>query len=179
MAQDITFDYKPIDIHTANHSNPEDAISGSASLQLLSELRGIDQDLTRMAQTFGDEQRVLGEYLQKLNSKIDLVARHSIFAGTSARHGERVSISEGGVGFRCERALYKGNFLVLQIIFLPSYTPVVVFAQVTRCDAEADSYSVAAVFYRLKDANRQELARQVLKAQSNQRECATTSEKNL
>lgn len=180
IQHDLIFNYKPIDAHTAEHSEPESAVDRSASVQLLSELRRIDTELAYTAKALKDQHRLLADYLQKLSNKVDLIARHSIFAGApDKQHAERISISEGGVAFLCERALYKGNFLVLQIIFLPGYTPVIVFAQVSRCDAEADKYRVAAEFHRLRESDRQELAKQMLKAQASQRKRLLTPEKKL
>lgn len=177
--QDIIFDFKLIDVHTAEQGKPETAIDGSTSMQLLSELRQIDKELQQTCKVLTDKQRLLGDYLNKLNSKIDLIVRHSIFAVRPDNHTAQVSISEGGVAFQCDRALYKGNFLVLQIIFLPTYVPVIVFAQVTRCDAEGDQHRVAAAFYRLRESDRQELAKQVLKAQVRQRQRVTHPEKKI
>jgi hypothetical protein len=63
----------------------------------------------------------------------------------------------------------------LQIIFLPSYTPVITFAQVARCDAEGGHYQIAAEFYRLRELDRQELAKQILQVQINQRKRAANA----
>lgn len=180
IQHDLIFEYKPVDVHTAERGEPEGAVERSASMQLLSELRRVDREIAQAASVLKDQHRLFGDYLQKLNAKIDLIARHSVFASIPEKQqAETVSISEGGVAFLCERALYKGNFLVLQIIFLPGYTPVVVFAQVSRCDAEGDKYRVAAEFHRLRESDRQELAKQMLKAQADQRKRLSTPEKKL
>lgn len=177
--QDIIFDFKPVDVHTAEHSAPEQSIGGDTSMQLLSDLRRIDKELQTTGKVLTGKQRLLGDYLNKLNSKIDLIARHSIFAARPENQTVQVSIGEGGIAFECDRALYKGNFLVLQIIFLRGYTPVIVFAQVTRCDAKKGKYLIAAAFHRLRDHDRQELAKQVLKAQISERRLVTDPENKI
>ena len=177
--QDVIFDFKTVDIHTAEQNAPENAINDGPSMLMLAELRRLDRDLQRISTFLNDKQRLLGDYLQKLNAKIDLIARHSLFASKAEQKTARVSIGEGGIAFDSERAIYKGNFLVLQIIFLPSYTPVITFAQVTRCDAAGSTYRIAAEFYRLQDSDRQELAKHVLKAQVSQRKRGSTSENNI
>jgi PilZ domain len=179
IEHDIVFDFKPVDIRTGEHGDPEAAMDASTSMHLLSELRRIDKDLQTLTPMVADKQRLLGDYLVKLNSKIDLLARHTLFAAQAEHHTKRVSLSEGGVAFECDRALYKGNFLVLQIIFLPSYTPVITFAKVSRCDAGGDLYHIAAEFHRLRDPDRQELAKQVLRAQVQQRKSATKPETKI
>lgn len=176
---DLIFDFRPVDNHTAEEQEPESAIDDSVALNMVAELRKIDREAQQMLKLISDKQRLLGDYLQKLSQKIDLVARHSLFSSGLKNSPERINISEGGVAFRSDRALYKGNFLVLRMIFLPSYTPVIVFASVNRCVEEGDDgYRIGATFHRLREQDRQELARQILKAQVSNRKRSSTSESN-
>jgi len=176
---DLIFDFRLIDNHTAEDGEPEQAIGEGVALHLVAELRRIDREAQQLLKIITDKQRLLGDYLQKLNQKIDLIARHSMFATGDGSGTERVNISEGGVAFRSDRALYKGNFLVLRMIFLPSYTPVIVFASVSRCVEEGDDgYRVGAKFHRLREQDRQELARQIIKAQVSHRKRSSTPENN-
>jgi hypothetical protein len=176
---DLIFDFRLVDNHTAEEQEPENVINDGAALHLVTELRRIDREAQQLLKIIADSQRLLGDYLQKLSQKIDLVARHSLLASGTHSSTERVNISEGGVLFRSDRALYKGNFLVLRMIFLPSYTPVIVFASVNRCVEEGDNgYRVGATFHRLREQDRQELARQILKAQASHRKRSSISENN-
>jgi hypothetical protein len=176
--QDVIFDFRQVDTHTAEHLEPEQAVDDGVAMQLVAELRRIDRDAQQLLKIVTDKQRLLGDYLQKLNNKIDLIARHAVFAAGPNSQTLRLNISEGGVAFSSDRALYKGNFLVLRMIFLPSYTPVIVFAVVARCESDKDSFRIATKFHRLRDQERQELARQILKAQVSNRKKGITSEKN-
>ncbi len=173
---DLIFDFRLVDTHTADHADPERAMDDGVAMHLVAELRRIDREAQQLLKIIGDKQRVLADYLQKLNNKIDLIARHSLFAANAGGQATRLNISEGGVAFLSNRAVYKGNFLILRMIFLPSYTPVIVFGVVSRCESEADGYRIAAQFHRLRDQERQELARQILKAQVNHRKKGTTLE---
>lgn len=177
IQQEVLFECKPVDNHTAKQGTPEEALGASRPMQQLEELRRIDKDLQLLGAAICEKDRLLGDYLHKLNQKIDTIAHRDIFA-PAVEHElpAELSISESGVAFSYERALYVGNYLILQIIFLPSYTPVLVFARVTRCDADGKHYRVAAEFFRLRDSNRQELAKHVLKAQVSQRKRANTPE---
>lgn len=178
-SQEVLFDFKTVDTRSAEQGQAAAAFTDSRPAPMLEELRRLDKELQQLGSLLSAEQRLLGDYLHKLNSKIDVVARYSIFATESDSKVSVLSISEGGVSFICDRALYKGNFLALRIIFLPSYTPVVVFARVTRCDAQDGHHRVAAEFHRLKETDRQEIAKQVLRSQISERERAITSENTL
>lgn len=174
--QEVIFDYKQIDTHTVETRPPEEAIDGGTAMQLVRDLRQLDRDAQQLLDSIGEENRLLADYLTKLNTKTDLIARHCMFSAHQGHHATRLNISEGGVAFKGTKALYVGNFLVLRMIFLPSYTPVIVFAKVIRCESDGDEYRIAALFHDLADQDRQELARQVMKAQVSQRK-RTSSEK--
>lgn len=177
VQQEVIFDFKPIEPHTAEYKEPEQTVGDGSSVSLLGELRRIDRDLHILGKALTEKERLIGDYLHKLNSKIDLIAHHSAFASDVKKPPTEVSLSEGGITFSCDQVLDTGSFLVLQIIFLPNYTPVIVFAQVSRCDPAGNRFSIAARFHRLRDSDRQELAKQVLKAQINQRKRDQATEK--
>lgn len=170
--QDVIFDFKLVDAFTAENDEPIAEFDDSVSLGLVNELRRLDHDSVQTLRTLSEQNRLLGDYLQTLSSKIDLLARHTLFAaeknmGDRAR--TRINLSEDGIAFLAERAVYKGNYLALRLIFLPNYVPVVVFAKVIRCEAKDSKYQVAAKFHRLADKERQELSRQILKTQVSQK----------
>jgi len=173
--QDVLFDYKVVDAFSAENDPPAIEFEDSVSLSLINELRRLDRDSVQTLRLLTEKNRLLGDYLQTLSNKIDLIARHTLFAQSSEageRPKTRINLSEEGVAFIAERAVYKGNFLALRLIFLPNYVPVVVFAKVIRCDAKDERYQVAAKFHRLSDKDRQELSRQILKTQVSQKKAA-------
>ncbi len=174
---DILFDCRPVDTFTANSATPEEAFDDSAVTGLVAELRRLDRDAAQKLKILAEKDHVLGDYLQLLSSKIDLIARQTLLAKSApdAHVPTRINLSEAGIAFKSDRAYYKGTFLIARLIFLPSYIPVVVFAEVIRCQNKAnpngdnednlDSYDVAARFHRLSEKDRQELSRQIIKAQ--------------
>lgn len=174
--QDVIFEYRSIDVHTAQNDEPEQAMGGGAGLDLIGELRRIDREAQQSLKILANKNRILGDYLQRMSQKIDLIARFSVFAHTPDSAPSRINLSEGGLAFKSDRTLYKGNFLVLRLIFLPTYTPVVVFANVTRCDPYKNGYQIAAQFHRLRDEDRQALAREILKSQVQARRRHTLKE---
>lgn len=174
---DVIFDFRPVDSDTAEHLEPETVLEQGEALALVTQLRRLDRETSQSLKILADKNRVLGDYLQKLNQKVDLIARYCAFASDASEASERINLSEGGLAFVCDRALYKGNYLAVRLIFLPSYAPVVVFARVTRCDPVDQRYRVAARFQRLPEAYRQELARQILKAQLKRPKIETETER--
>lgn len=171
ISQDVIFDYKLVEAYTAENDSPEVEFDDAVSLGLINELRRLDRDNAQTLRLLTEKNRLLGDYLQTLSSKIDLIARHTLFAQTGMARDKpktRINVSEDGIAFIAERAIYKGNYLALRMIFLPNYAPVVVFAKVIRCEPRDDQYQVAARFHRLADKDRQELSRQILKAQVTQ-----------
>lgn len=173
ISQDVIFDFKVVDAFSAEHDHPENAFEDAVSLNLLNELRRLDRDNVQTLRLLTEKNRLLGDYLQTLSSKIDLIARHALFSQHSNTNNQkptsRVNISEDGIAFLCDRALYKGNFLAVRLIFLPSYAPVITFAKVLRCTEKGEAYQVAAKFHQLSDLERQELSRQILRAQVSDR----------
>lgn len=174
--QDIMFEYRSADVHMVESDNPEAAFNDEISMQMISELRKIDRDANQTLKIISDKNRLLADYLQRLNHKIDLIARYSMFTAGSDCKTQRLNLSEEGIAFVSNKVLYKGNFLALRLIFLPSYIPVIIFAKVIRCQSEGNDHKVAAKFHQLKDNDRQILVRQVLKAQVNDRKQQNKSE---
>jgi len=175
--QDLIFDYKLVEAFAAENDTPEIEFDDSVSLNLMNELRRLDHDSLQTLRLLSEKNRLLGDYLQNLSSKIDLIARHSLFAQDSSAQDKpktRINLSEEGIAFIADRAVYKGNFLALRLIFLPHYAPVIVFAKVIRCEPKDSRYQVAAKFYRLANKDRQELSRQILRAQVSQKKTSGT-----
>lgn len=174
--QDVIFDYKVVDMNTVETREPEEAFDGGTALYLIGQMRKIDREAQKLLNVIAEKDRTTADYLSKLNSKVDLIARYGVLSNSRGHQVKRLNLSEGGVAFKGEKALYKDNLLVLRMIFLPSYTPVIVFAKVIRCEADGDTYRVAATFINLHELDRQELARQVIKTQASQRKRSTPSE---
>ncbi len=172
VSQDVFFDFKPVESYTAENENSDNEFGDVASLSLIDELRRLDRDNVQTLRILADKNHLLGDYLQTLNSKIDLIARHTMFAHDANAHNKvttRINLSEDGLAFLNERTLYKGSYIAVRLVFLPSYSPVVTFAKVLRCDQKNDRYQIAAKFHRLSDTDRQEISRQIMKVQVSSR----------
>ncbi len=168
ISQDIIFSFTPVDAFAADNDDAESAFEDAISLNLLHELKRLDRDSEKTLRFLTEKNRLLGDYLQTLSSKIDLMARHILFAQQSDQSHQptsRVNLSEDGIAFASDRALYKDSYIAVRLIFLPSYSPVLSHAKVLRCEQKDDAYQIAAKFYRMPDIERQELSKQILKAQ--------------
>ncbi len=168
ISQDVIFDFKTVESYAAENGEPDTEFDDAIALSLINELRRLDKDSVQTLRLLADKNRLLGDYLQTLSSKIDLIARHSLFAqdnDSKHRATTRINLSEDGLAFLSERAIYKDSYLTVRLIFLPTYTPVITYAKVLRCDQKNEQYQVAVKFHRMSDTDRQEVSRQVLRAQ--------------
>lgn len=176
ISQDVLFDFSQVDAFAAESQTPESEFEDEIAIGLLNELRRLDRDNAQTLRLLTEKNRLLGDYLRVLSSKIDLIARQTVMASaplTRETPKARINLSEDGLAFTCDRALYKDSFIAVRLVFLPSYSPVVAFAKVLRCNHINDNYQIAARFYRLSPANQQELAKQVLRAQAGARKRAS------
>lgn len=167
--EDVHFEFHPINTLQASESDIDDAFAGhDESLKLIHQLSRIDREANQCLSILADKNRLLGDFLQALNKKIDLIGRHIAFNSEESlknRPRRRVSLSEDGIGFICDRALYKDSHLALRLVFLPSYAMVSAFARVVRCVQRDEHYQVAVKFVKISDRDRQTISRQVLKSQ--------------
>ncbi len=165
VEQNILFDFRQVSEHVVTNQSPEDVFEQGQALGVLGQLKRIDREANQTLKILTDKNRLLGDYLQRLNAKVDLIARYTLFTNESDQSTEQVSLSETGISFANSSALPAGEFLATRMIFMPTYLPVIVFARVVRSIPQDESYQIAAEFYKLCDRDRQELAKQVFKAQ--------------
>lgn len=170
VQQNIVFDFRQISPQIVEAQTPEDVFGSGQAMELLALLKRIDRDANKTLKVLADKNRLLGDYLQKQNQKIDLLARYCLFSHEQDNTTAEVSLSETGISFAHPTALGAEQFLAVRMIFLPEYLPLTLFARVVRSIEERGAYQIAAEFYKLSDQDRQELARQVFKAQVKNRQ---------
>lgn len=162
---DVIFDVQPIDAQTANSQQAIDIANEGPSWQTLEALAALDQKTQHFASALHSKQPALGQYLNLINDKIDLIARHTVFSHYQHLPKTRISLSEDGLAFKSPRMLYKNSFVVVRIIFLPNFAPVISFAQIIRCESRDNSYNVAAKFYKLAPEHQKTITTILIKAQ--------------
>lgn len=165
--QDVLFDYQTVDAYTANNDEAQDQFDDALPVQLFSAFRQIDKQNQDIARSLAENQRPVLDYLNGLNRKIDLLARELVGQNAGDRHNKtKINLSEGGLAFLADKPLYKGTFIALRLVFLPSYTGVILFAQVIRCEpTKSDNHHIAAKFHRISETQQQVLAKTILDTQ--------------
>ncbi|MDZ7922971.1 MAG: PilZ domain-containing protein [Marinagarivorans sp.] len=158
---DVIFDVQPVDSETAHKSDPNDYGDGP-TWEILEALAAIDHKTQQAASKLSPENYT---YLNLLNTKVDLIARHTVFSHYQHLPKTRISLCEDGIAFKNPRMLYKGSFVQMRIIFLPRFVPIITFAQIIRCESRENSYNVAAKFFRLDTRQQQLIAQTLIKAQ--------------
>ena len=172
--QDVLFEYKVISAEVADSDSPDQAFAVGVSTHLVSELNRLTRECEPALKIIKEKNRGLSDVLSRINAKVDLVVRHQIFSGAGDKTPTRINLSEDGIAFRAQQSFKKNDFLAVQIIFVPSYIPILVFGRVIRSEPSGSDFKVAAKFYKLQDLDRKELARQILKVQTQKRQQNST-----
>ncbi|WP_096085792.1 PilZ domain-containing protein [Agaribacterium haliotis] len=167
--EDVHFEFKLVASTAIKEQAAEQLFEGEDdALQLVHKLSQLDKKASQSLKLIAEKNRLLGDFLNNLNQKVDLIGRQLLLnseQSLKSRAKTRVSLSEDGIGFICERSLYKDSFIALKLIFLPHYAMACSYAQIVRCVQKEDKYQVAAKFHQIYDKDRQTIARQVLKSQ--------------
>lgn len=167
--EDLHFEFKQVTSSFADEATIEQAFEDNdESLRLINQLNKIDRDAVQSLKILCDKNRLLGDYLNSLNRKIDIIGRHLAFNSAESlknRPKTRVSLSEDGLGFITNKSLYKDSYIAIRLIFLPNYYIASSFAKVVRCVQKDDKFQIAAKFHKIYDKDRQVISRQVLKSQ--------------
>ncbi len=165
--QDVIFNYQVIDAKTAQEASTTDFFNEDPALHFLSQIQNTNKDSKRILNAIQDSNRLVGDYLKNIDEKIDLLTRFCLqqTVQSQSKSKKRINLSEGGLAFSSYKALYKDNFLVLRLIFLPSYVHVVTFAQVLRCKHNESDNQIAVKFYNMTEKERQCISKHILQSQ--------------
>lgn len=165
--EQVLLDYRIVDAYTSEHAEPSLQFEDNGVLQLFSQMHELDKEAQQLLHSIGETNRALADYLAVLNKKFDLISQQFVAQNVSDQQHKTsaVNLSEGGISFSAEKALYKDTYLALRLIFLPSYTGISCFAKVVRCESGDSHNRVAAKFVYMSDATEQLLARQIMQIQ--------------
>ncbi len=163
----VLLDYRVVDAYTCENADPSLLFEDSGLLQLFSQMQEIDKEAQQLLHTITEQNRHVADYLKLLNRKIDMVSQQ--FVAQHVMDNEHkatpINISEGGLHFECEKALYKDTFLALRLIFLPSYTGISCFAKVVRSESNDQKALIAAKFVHLTESTSHALGKQIMQIQ--------------
>ncbi|HCF3938439.1 TPA: PilZ domain-containing protein [Pseudomonas aeruginosa] len=146
---------------------------GATLFSLLSDLHLMDYESQHLLRHISERDRTLANYLKVMNKRIDLLGQVMV-QSLLKEIGEprKVSLSEGGVSFRHDRALPVGQLLVLRMVLLPQGFGLELRARVIHAQPHDDEFEIGTEFEALSDAQRQLLARHILQKQAQQRRLA-------
>lgn len=111
--------------------------------------------------------------LHGLQQQIDTLAVAQL-KDSDAYHTVKVSLSEGGVGWRQREPLPQGEYLALKLD-LDDYKNHCVYGKIQSCQRENDYYYIGVAFQDLEEHELQSIAKFVLQADAEQRRLRRTT----
>lgn len=168
----VLLHYRVIDAQAMGARSAEEQFPYSTTFDLMRQLHALEQEHGGAVRAGTEHDRELDQQFRLLHRKIDLVAG-TLIALEQDRNGLlplTVSLSEGGVAFPADVALPIGTLLALQIQLLPERIGLHLYGEVIHNQEPDDEEPRVAVgFVQLREAERQLLARHILKSQINAR----------
>ena len=165
----VQLELRPVTRETLNQTPAENLFPGAEALRTYAELRRLEAEMQQVYHQIKDRDNHLADYLYLLNRKVELLSRQLVSKPKlpeDQNNKRAVNMSEGGIAFSHNQALEKGSYLALNLIFVPSYVHIPVYALVTRCDnRHAKTYEIAAEFQQLSNAKQQLISQQIMRAQ--------------
>jgi len=180
IADHVLLDYRVVTARTADEGAAADFFPPCHAFDLMRQLRLLEQEYGA-SRPASDQARDHDPALRLLHRKVDLVAA-SLVAVTRKLQGEAqplpVVLSEGGLAFPTDEPLAPGTLLALQIQLLPEWLGLHLHGEVIhdqpprqliQPEWERFDHQAAVHFIRLRESDRQLLARHILKRQVEER----------
>jgi len=164
---EVSFDFKGVDTHTVEDSSPESLFGELPGLALFSDFRAIDAESVQLLHNIGEQNRHISDYLATINRKVELLAQQIMNQqhSSTSHHTRQINLSEGGIAFNADKAFYKGSFIAMRLVFVPSYVSVSMFAKVIRCESGKQGHQLAAKFHKISETQRQLISKHIMQAQ--------------
>ena len=158
--------YQTVPAEVVGHTPAERHFDNSEIFELLRDLRQIDQEHNNVLRGIAEQNRELAVYLKSISRKIELVANAlTAVDQTQQKHEPQpVSISETSIAFRTDTHLAKGSFVAIELVLMPSHTALALYGEILGNRDDGDGMTVVS-FVRLRDGDRQILARHILQVQ--------------
>ncbi|WP_370978746.1 PilZ domain-containing protein [Agaribacterium sp. ZY112] len=176
--EDVHFEFKLASSSSIEDIHVNDVFEDDDALGLINQFNQLDERGLKALGLISEKNHLLGDFLSNLNKKVELLSRQILLNSSdslNSRPKTRVSLSEDGIGFICDRSLYKGSYIAMRLIFLPNYAVVSTYAQILRCVQKDEKYQVAAKFHQIYDKDRQTIVRQVMRSQIAAKKAASSA----
>lgn len=169
IQQDVIFNFISVCTDAVSHISAEQHFDHSSTLGLFSQFQQLDNDLHSTLEIIRQDNIGIADYLDMLNQKMNLLSQqlisHEAVSVNDSDSG-RIDLSQGGIGFNSSQPLGIESWIAVKLVFLPAYTGLLTYAQVTRNQMQEDgSYLIGARFHQLNEEQQRLLARQVMQAQ--------------
>ncbi|MCK7544204.1 PilZ domain-containing protein [Marinobacter bryozoorum] len=171
----IGLEYHPLAAEGHGSTNPfqEDHLDG-----LKSELKRLDLEFRNQLPLLAERDRLTAALLKSLNGKVDTLARIMAFEQNPLQpeHWRNVTLSEGGVSFLAPRGeLAVGTPLALRLtlppeLYRPQARAEVVEVSPATASEDAHLEEIHTTFTDISDADRQQIAKHVMRWQIRQRQ---------
>lgn len=116
-------------------------------------------------------------YLKALDQKIEILAQAVVSQETAllTQHGQPVNLSAGGMSLDVVEPVTPGQMLELKMLLLPSFTGLVTYAEVIRCDDSPEEARAAGFkqrlhleFVHMREQDQDLLIKHILRRQGDQ-----------
>ncbi len=173
IQQDVIFNFKCVNTDAVTHISAEQHFDHANTLGLFSQFQQLDNDSHSTLEHIRKENLAIADYLDMLNQKMNMLSQQMLAdEAVSANDTEsgRIDLSQGGIGFNTNHSIGIESWVAVKLVFLPSYTGLLTYAQVTRNQELDDgSYLIGARFHQLNEEQQRVLARQVIHTQITQK----------
>jgi len=141
---------------------------------LFQEMRRLDQDVRHQLNQLFEQDRQVSNLIKALNSKLDTMARIMAFQQNPLQPDQwlDVTLSEGGLAFPDPAGKWQtGQLLAMRLTLLPDLARPIIRGRILERTENSPSGPLAhATFLTLEDADRQQIARHVLRRQARERQ---------
>jgi len=146
-------------------------------LTLMSSLTALNGQMAIHMRRIQNRDPDIALYLKSLDQKIELLAQALVAQDTSllTQSGVPVNLSAGGMGLDVAEPVATGSMLELKMLLLPSFTGLVTYAEVVRCEelpsadqATEYGYRLHLEFRHLRERDQDLLIRHILRRQGEQ-----------
>ncbi|WP_148863039.1 PilZ domain-containing protein [Marinobacter fonticola] len=168
----IGLEFQPIDDSKAGF--PGDPFDDHELAPLHDELRRIDQDVRNQLASLAERDRLLANLMKSFNTKVDTLARIMAFEQNPLQPNQwyEATVSEGGIAFPSDDdKLCVGSHLALRLTLPPELFRPQGTAEIVSISEGADNRRwLHTEFRALDDADRQQIARHIMRWQIRQRQ---------
>jgi hypothetical protein len=169
IQQDVIFNFKAVSTDSIHEYNADHYFDRSASVDLLTKFQQLDRDSTAIMQNIRKDNSHIGQYLETLNKKINLLSQQVLAQEIIAegdQNAGRIDLSQGGIAFTTSCPLDIKSWVAVKLVFLPAYIAILSYAQIIRSQQLDDGrYLVGASFDQLNADEQRIIAKQIIDTQ--------------